>query len=71
MAEKGETEEAVALLRKALTIEPENSQTRNELNQLLAKQKKDIDLQKNLYKKMLGTNKAKEDEQPPNNDVSL
>ncbi|XP_054277838.1 peptidyl-prolyl cis-trans isomerase FKBP8 [Macrosteles quadrilineatus] len=71
MAEKGETEEAVALLRKALTIEPENSQTRNELNQLLAKQKKDIDLQKNLYKKMLGTNKAKEDEPPPNNDAKL
>jgi len=64
MAEKGETEEAISLLKKALTIEPDNVQTKNELNQLLAKQKKDTAQQRNLYKKMLGTSRTEENTPP-------
>jgi len=60
MAEKGETEEGISLLKKVLSLDSDNVQAKNELNQLLARRKKDTDQQKKLYKKMLGTNKPAE-----------
>lgn len=61
MAEKGETEEAISFLKKTLKLDPDNIPAKNELNQLYAKQKKDIAQQKKLYQKMLGgTNKPSE-----------
>uniref|UniRef100_A0A1B6JU69 peptidylprolyl isomerase n=2 Tax=Homalodisca liturata TaxID=320908 RepID=A0A1B6JU69_9HEMI len=60
LAEKGETDEGISLLKKTLILDPDNVQAKNELNLLLAKQKKDTAQQRKLYKKMLGTNKPAE-----------
>uniref|UniRef100_A0A1B6F5A3 peptidylprolyl isomerase n=1 Tax=Cuerna arida TaxID=1464854 RepID=A0A1B6F5A3_9HEMI len=55
LAAKGETEEGILLLKKTLILDPDNTQAKNELTQLLARQKKDMEQQRKLYKKMLGS----------------
>lgn len=62
MSEKGETEEGITLLRKALALDPDNAEAKSILNQLMAKKKIDIAKEKNLYKKMLGANQAVENQ---------
>lgn len=62
MSEKGETEEGITLLRKALSLDPDNAEAKSILNQLMAKKKIDIAKEKNLYKKMLGANQAVENQ---------
>lgn len=62
MAEKGETEEGISLLQKALTLDPDNAEAKSILNQLIAKKKLDIAKEKKLYKKMLGASKVAEKE---------
>jgi len=51
---KGNIEESIAVLRKALSIAPEMKNFQQELSVLLAKQRELNATQRNLYKKMMG-----------------
>lgn len=54
---KGETEIAIPILKEALALEPGSLPIKTELNKLLSRQRHDTAEQRNLYKKMLGTDK--------------
>lgn len=60
LAAKGENSSAVAALRLAGQLEPNNSMIRQELIRMLTLHKEDIQHEKNLYKKMLGQDKCPE-----------
>lgn len=63
LAAKGQTDEALENLRKAFLLEPENSAIKIELSKCVKLQQVEKQHEKNLYKKMLGTEK-KGDEKP-------
>jgi len=60
LAAKGENSSAVAALRLASQLEPNNRMIRQELVRMLTVQKEDTMHEKNLYKKMLGQDKGPE-----------
>ena len=64
---KGETEIAIPILKEALAIEPGSLQIKTELNKLLSRQRHDTVEQRNLYKKMLGTDKEENKSSPSHN----
>jgi FK506-binding protein 8 len=51
---KADVEGAIALLRKAGKLDPENKLIQNELSRLILKSKREARNEKDLYKKMLG-----------------
>ncbi|KAF6201644.1 hypothetical protein GE061_004037, partial [Apolygus lucorum] len=55
LKEKGEISEAISVMQKALSIEPENRRLQNDLQNLLAAQRRENTKQRDLYKKMMGT----------------
>uniref|UniRef100_A0A0K8TJ23 peptidylprolyl isomerase n=1 Tax=Lygus hesperus TaxID=30085 RepID=A0A0K8TJ23_LYGHE len=55
LKEKGELQEAISVMQKALSIEPDNRRLQNDLQNLLAAQRRDNTKQRDLYKKMMGT----------------
>lgn len=60
LAAKGENSSALAALRLASQLEPNNRMIRQELVRMLTVQKEDTMHEKNLYKKMLGQDKGPE-----------
>lgn len=73
LSAKGETEEGISVLKLALELEPDSQPVKSELNRLLSRKRQDTALQRDLYKKMLGTIKteAEKEMEPPGNSVSL
>lgn len=67
---KGETDIAIPILKEALAIEPGSQPIKTELNKLLSRQRHDTVEQRNLYKKMLGTDKE-EDRSSPSHSSSV
>lgn len=51
---KAQVENAIMLMRKAATLEPDNKLIQNELSKLILKSKKEARNEKDLYQKMLG-----------------
>ncbi|XP_071442002.1 peptidyl-prolyl cis-trans isomerase FKBP8 [Hetaerina americana] len=60
LAAKGDTEAAIPVLRLASHLEPESKVIHQELSQLVKQKKKDSELEKTLYRKMLGQDKVDE-----------
>lgn len=61
---KGEHATASATLQQALKLDPESKAIQQELAILKEKNAKDARYEKNLYKKMLGTNKSSKEAEP-------
>jgi len=51
---KGEVNNAIPLLQRAATLDPENRQIQNELSKMILKSKREARNEKDLYQKMLG-----------------
>ncbi|CAG2102831.1 unnamed protein product [Medioppia subpectinata] len=58
LAEKGELEDAIKVLKTGLTLEPDNKAIAQELNKYSAKRKKELVTERDLYKRMLQTDKS-------------
>lgn len=68
LGEKGDIEQSIAVLRQALAVDPSSEATKKELERMSSVQKKHSVQERNLYKKMLGTNdNNKEPSQKPSN----
>ncbi|XP_065335302.1 peptidyl-prolyl cis-trans isomerase FKBP8 isoform X2 [Cloeon dipterum] len=59
LAEKGDYEKSVEVLKEANKIEPDNKPIQQELAKVVAKSKQELTKQKNLYRKMLGQDDKK------------
>lgn len=68
LAAKGDTEAAIPVLRLASHLEPESKVIHQELSRLVIQKKKDSEMEKNLYRKMLGQDKI--DDNYSNNSAS-
>lgn len=68
-AAKGNTKEAVDLMKKALRLEPETKIIHQELSKLTKKLKVETQSEKNMYKKMLGTNTTMQKQKPQANSM--
>ncbi|XP_046403600.1 peptidyl-prolyl cis-trans isomerase FKBP8 [Ischnura elegans] len=60
LAARGDTEAAIPVLRLASQLEPESKVIHQELSQLVKQKKKDSEMEKNLYRRMLGQDKVDE-----------
>lgn len=58
---KGQTNEAVDILKQAFLLEPDNNAIKRELSRCVTVQKAEKQHEKDLYKKMLGQNKKGDD----------
>ncbi|KAK6179817.1 hypothetical protein SNE40_012088 [Patella caerulea] len=64
---KGSTNEAISYFKKALKKEPESKIIHQELSKLTKKLKSETDSEKEMYRRMLGTNNSKNsNKKPPN-----
>ncbi|KAK7115767.1 peptidyl-prolyl cis-trans isomerase FKBP8-like [Littorina saxatilis] len=52
---KGQTDKAITTLKKALKLDPESKLLHRELASLTQKQKKEVESEKTMYKKMMGS----------------
>lgn len=66
---KGNTKEAVDLMKKALRLEPETKIIHQELSKLTKKLKVETQSEKNMYKKMLGTKTNVQKQKPQANSM--
>jgi FK506-binding protein 8 len=53
LASKGELDQSIEILRKALSLEPDNKIVAQELSKLIAKRKQELVIERDLYKRML------------------
>lgn len=59
LTEKGEVSDAIDAFKAALSIQPDSSTIRNEINKLAVKRKQEIAVEKKLYQKMMQVDKSK------------
>ncbi|XP_075217180.1 peptidyl-prolyl cis-trans isomerase zonda isoform X1 [Lycorma delicatula] len=67
LGEKGDVEQSIAILRQALAVDPNSDATKKELERMSSLHKKHSKQERNLYKKMLGTNDIKDTEKKTQN----
>lgn len=71
LGNKGELDDAIAVLRKALKIEPESKLIHQELSRLVGEQRSENDKQRDMYKRMIGTDKQTPKPEPDNTMLML
>jgi FK506-binding protein 8 len=54
LTSKGQTEDAMTCLRKAIKLEPDNKTLQQDLNKLSSKYKTEVQSERDMYKRMLG-----------------